>query len=60
MTRGAFRSMILESDRATGPVRKQYIGMVIMLDVLVHIAEVGGLAAVEEEPADLEKKMGTR
>jgi len=41
-------------------VRKQYIGMVTMLDVLVHIAEVGGPAAVEEEPADLEKKMGTR
>ncbi|ONK60234.1 uncharacterized protein A4U43_C08F15830 [Asparagus officinalis] len=54
---GAGGSMILESDRATGAVRKQYIGMVTMLDVLVHVAEVveGGSASPKEQ--DLEKKM---
>ncbi|PKA52656.1 SNF1-related protein kinase regulatory subunit gamma-like PV42a [Apostasia shenzhenica] len=36
---GAGGSMILESDRATGAIRKHYIGIVTMLDVLVHIAE---------------------
>ncbi|XP_042415356.1 SNF1-related protein kinase regulatory subunit gamma-like PV42a [Zingiber officinale] len=38
---GAGGSMILESDRATGAVRKHYIGMLTMLDVLSHIAELG-------------------
>ncbi|XP_078157923.1 LOW QUALITY PROTEIN: SNF1-related protein kinase regulatory subunit gamma-like PV42a [Carex rostrata] len=37
---GAGGSMILESDPATGVVRKHYIGMVTMLDILVNIAEV--------------------
>ncbi|KAK1291524.1 SNF1-related protein kinase regulatory subunit gamma-like PV42a [Acorus calamus] len=36
---GAGGSMILESDRVTGAVRKHYIGMVTMLDILSHIAE---------------------
>ena len=55
---GAGGSMILESDPATGAVRKQYIGMVTMLDVLVHIAEVGeSAAAAAVEELDLEKKM---
>ncbi|KAG1363180.1 hypothetical protein COCNU_11G000070 [Cocos nucifera] len=31
--------MIVESDKATGAVRKHYIGMVTMLDILAHIAE---------------------
>ncbi|KAJ0847992.1 hypothetical protein HanPSC8_Chr13g0551911 [Helianthus annuus] len=31
-------SMILESDKHTGVVRKHYIGMVTMLDILSHIA----------------------
>jgi CBS domain-containing protein len=30
--------MILESDKQTGAVRKHYIGMVTMLDILSHIA----------------------
>ncbi|KAG2656136.1 hypothetical protein PVAP13_1KG062500 [Panicum virgatum] len=38
---GAGGSMILESDPATGAVRKHYIGMVNMLDILAHIAEAG-------------------
>eukprot|EP01018_Ginkgo_biloba_P015687 Gb_14242 [translate_table: standard] len=36
---GAGGSKILESDKATGAVRKQYIGIVSMLDILIHIAE---------------------
>ncbi|XP_059643469.1 SNF1-related protein kinase regulatory subunit gamma-like PV42a isoform X4 [Cornus florida] len=36
---GAGGSMILESDKQTGAVRKHYIGMVTMLDVLSHIAD---------------------
>ncbi|KAI3521225.1 hypothetical protein L1887_10686 [Cichorium endivia] len=35
---GAGGSMILESDKHTGAVRKHYIGMVTMLDILAHIA----------------------
>lgn len=35
---GAGGSMILESDKLTGAVRKHYIGMVTMLDILAHIA----------------------
>lgn len=45
---GAGGSMILESDPATGVVRKHYIGMVTMLDILVHIAEAG----LEEKELD--------
>lgn len=44
---GAGGSMILESDPVTGIVRKQYIGIVTMLDVLVHIAEEDGGIKVE-------------
>lgn len=61
---GAGGSMILESDPATGIVRKQYIGMVTMLDVLVHIAEEvndwggkDGARVVSTGEPDLEKKM---
>lgn len=39
--------MIVESDKETGSAKKQYIGMVTMLDVVAHIAG-------EEE---LDKKM---
>lgn len=49
---GAGGSMILESDKQTGAVRKHYIGMIAMLDVLAHIADdeaAGGM--------DMEKKM---
>lgn len=35
---GAGGSMIMESDKQTGAVRKHYIGMVTMLDILAHIA----------------------
>ncbi|XP_009786045.1 SNF1-related protein kinase regulatory subunit gamma-like PV42a [Nicotiana tabacum] len=49
---GAGGSMILESDKQTGVVRKHYIGMVTMLDVLAHIAANGSA-----DDADLAKKM---
>ncbi|XVF86444.1 hypothetical protein PTKIN_Ptkin18bG0040800 [Pterospermum kingtungense] len=57
---GAGGSMIMESDKHTGLVRKHYIGMVTMLDIVAHIADgpedqmMGGSA---DEAADLEKKM---
>ncbi|XP_018851722.2 SNF1-related protein kinase regulatory subunit gamma-like PV42a [Juglans regia] len=35
---GAGGSMIMESDKQTGAVRKHYIGMVTMLDILSYIA----------------------
>lgn len=60
---GAGGSMILESDRATGAVRKHYIGMVTMLDLLAHIAEEGDQnhGAGDESSAgpgrDLERRM---
>lgn len=44
---GAGGSMILESDKATGVVRKQYIGMVSVLDILIHIAEAESEADVD-------------
>ncbi|XP_060167840.1 SNF1-related protein kinase regulatory subunit gamma-like PV42a [Lycium barbarum] len=49
---GAGGSMILESDKQTGAVRKHYIGMVTMLDILAHIA--GNVSAHDD---DLAKKM---
>ncbi|KAK2974416.1 hypothetical protein RJ640_021272 [Escallonia rubra] len=47
---GAGGSMILESDKQTGAVRKHYIGMVTMLDILAHIAgdEIDGAGGVDE------------
>ncbi|XP_021731818.1 SNF1-related protein kinase regulatory subunit gamma-like PV42a [Chenopodium quinoa] len=35
---GAGGSMIMETDKHTGAVRKHYIGMVTMLDILAHLA----------------------
>ncbi|KAK4481878.1 hypothetical protein RD792_012789 [Penstemon davidsonii] len=49
---GAGGSMILESDKQTGAVRKHYIGMITMLDVLAHIA--GNSTAAD---GDLDRKM---
>ncbi|GLT74353.1 hypothetical protein SLA2020_461570 [Shorea laevis] len=56
---GAGGSMIMEADKQTGVVRKHYIGMVTMLDIVAHIAgdhedETGrGVHGV----SDLDKKM---
>ncbi|KAK6128002.1 hypothetical protein DH2020_038263 [Rehmannia glutinosa] len=57
---GAGGSMILESDKQTGAVRKHYIGMVTMLDVLAHIAGNDDAPAVEGGGGgggELERKM---
>ena len=55
---GAGGSMIVESDKQTGAVRKHYIGMVTMLDIVAHIAGddhlSGGDHDVEE---DLDQRM---
>ncbi|KAJ3695452.1 hypothetical protein LUZ60_000829 [Juncus effusus] len=53
---GAGGSMILESDPVTGAVRKHYIGMVMMLDVLVHLAE-SDEGENEGKEMDLDKLM---
>ncbi|XP_066318038.1 SNF1-related protein kinase regulatory subunit gamma-like PV42a [Miscanthus floridulus] len=54
---GAGGSMILESDPATGVVRKHYIGMVNMLDILAHIAEASDDAEADGEAVDLDRRM---
>ncbi|KAJ7529971.1 hypothetical protein O6H91_15G082000 [Diphasiastrum complanatum] len=51
---GAGGSMIVESDKSTGGVRKQYIGMVSVLDVLIHVSEED-----ESGELDLEGKLST-
>ncbi|ERN17961.1 SNF1-related protein kinase regulatory subunit gamma-like PV42a [Amborella trichopoda] len=45
---GAGGSAIVESDKVTGAPRKQYIGMVSMLDILIHIADYMDMADLEE------------
>ncbi|XP_062089871.1 SNF1-related protein kinase regulatory subunit gamma-like PV42a [Humulus lupulus] len=45
---GAGGSMILDTDKQTGTVRKHYIGMVTMLDILAQIADADD---------DLDKKL---
>ncbi|RRT63291.1 hypothetical protein B296_00020245 [Ensete ventricosum] len=59
---GAGGSMILESDRATGAVRKHYIGMVTMLDLLAHISEKGDQnhGAGDESSAGPERNLERR
>ncbi|EOA34320.1 hypothetical protein CARUB_v10021840mg [Capsella rubella] len=51
---GAGGSMIVESDKQSGSARKQYIGMVTMLDVVAHIAGEGDDSDSE---SGLDKKM---
>ncbi|CDY36548.1 BnaA06g10010D [Brassica napus] len=51
---GAGGSMIMESDKQTGAVRKHYIGILTMLDILAHIA--GGEHNLSD-PTDLDRKM---
>ncbi|XAR50542.1 hypothetical protein NMG60_11004893 [Bertholletia excelsa] len=48
--------MILEADKQTGAVRKHYIGMVTMLDILAHIAG-DCMDATREDPSVLEQRM---
>ncbi|KAL5823276.1 hypothetical protein ACOSQ4_021176 [Xanthoceras sorbifolium] len=53
---GAGGSMIMESDKQTGTVRKHYIGMLTMLDILAHIAGDDQMNG-GDDGSDLEKKM---
>ncbi|XWS20439.1 hypothetical protein CRYUN_Cryun31cG0101400 [Craigia yunnanensis] len=57
---GAGGSMIMESDEQTRVVRKHYIGMVTMLDIVAHIADDGHdqmMGGSVDGVADLERKM---
>lgn len=54
---GAGGSMIMESDKQTGAVRKHYIGMLTMLDILPHIASDDQMNGGDDDPDDLDKKM---
>ncbi|XP_010459054.1 PREDICTED: SNF1-related protein kinase regulatory subunit gamma-like PV42a isoform X1 [Camelina sativa] len=51
---GAGGSMIMESDKQTGVVRKHYIGILTMLDILAHIA------GEDSDLSDLDRKMGSQ
>ncbi|KAF8011646.1 hypothetical protein BT93_J2049 [Corymbia citriodora subsp. variegata] len=56
---GAGGSMIMEADKQTGTIRKHYIGMVTMLDILTHIAgddQVNG-GGTGDASSDLDQKM---
>ncbi|KAF3450893.1 hypothetical protein FNV43_RR06982 [Rhamnella rubrinervis] len=54
---GAGGSMIMETDKQTGAVRKHYIGMVTMLDILTHIGGVDKAMDVRDGTSDLDRKM---
>lgn len=56
---GAGGSMIMEVDKHTGAVRKHYIGMLTMLDILAHIAGDDQINGGDEvgEGSDLDTKM---
>ncbi|KAI4325248.1 hypothetical protein MLD38_030662 [Melastoma candidum] len=54
---GAGGSMIMESDERTGAARKQYIGIVTMLDILAHIGGGGGVYEDVDDEKDLHRKM---
>lgn len=47
---GAGGSMIMEADKQTGIVRKHYIGIITMLDILAHIAG-------NDDVSDLDRRM---
>lgn len=54
---GAGGSMIVESDKQTGAVRKHYIGMVTMLDIVAHIAGDDHLSGGDDVEEDLDQRM---
>lgn len=54
---GAGGSMILEADKQTGAVRKHYIGMITMLDILAHISGNDDSEAGKDEVDDLDKTL---
>lgn len=54
---GAGGSMIVEADKQTGAVRKHYIGMVTMLDIVAHIAGDDHLSNSDYLIEDLDQRM---
>lgn len=58
---GAGGSMIMETDKKSGAVRKHYIGMVTMLDILTHIGgdsnEVVNGGNGGEHSSEIDKKL---
>ncbi|XP_058774096.1 SNF1-related protein kinase regulatory subunit gamma-like PV42a isoform X2 [Vicia villosa] len=54
---GAGGSMIVEADKQTGAVRKHYIGMVTMLDIVAHIAGDDHLSNSDYVIEDLDQRM---
>ncbi|KAM7253886.1 hypothetical protein ACFE04_031568 [Oxalis oulophora] len=55
---GAGGSMIQETDKQTGVVRKHYIGMVTMVDILAHIADHNDVVnGGDHSISDLDHKM---
>ncbi|RDX68830.1 SNF1-related protein kinase regulatory subunit gamma-like PV42a [Mucuna pruriens] len=54
---GAGGSMIVESDKHTGEVRKHFIGMVTMLDIVAHIAGDDHLSGGRDITQDLDQRM---
>lgn len=55
---GAGGSMIVESDKQTGVVRKHYIGMATMLDIVAHIAGDDHLSGGGDDATkDLDQRM---
>lgn len=54
---GAGGSMIVEADKQTGAVRKHYIGMVTMLDIVAHIAGDDHLNGGDDATEDLDQRM---
>ncbi|KAL1203553.1 SNF1-related protein kinase regulatory subunit gamma-like PV42a [Cardamine amara subsp. amara] len=56
---GAGGSMIMESDKQTGAVRKHYIGILTMLDILAHIAG-GDLSNLDRKMSSLHPSSSAR
>ncbi|KAI4355754.1 hypothetical protein L6164_004497 [Bauhinia variegata] len=54
---GAGGSMIVEADKHTRAVRKHYIGMVTMLDIVAHIAGDEQMNGGDDGTEDLDRKM---
>lgn len=54
---GAGGSMIVESDKQTGAVRKHYIGMATMLDIVANIAGDDHLSGGGDATKDLDQRM---
>lgn len=53
--------MIMEADQETGAIRKQYIGIMTMLDVLAHVAgDDDGVEKASDDQRGLERRWPPR